>query len=112
MREVHEGHYRNDSGGKSLVKKLLRTCYYWPRMEKDAENFVKKCDECQRYANQLHQPEEPLYFILSPWPFMTWRIDIVGSLKQSPKQVKCLLVLTDYFSKWVAEPLNKLKKRK
>ena len=32
MREVHEGIYRNHSGSRSLVHKLVRAGYYWPTM--------------------------------------------------------------------------------
>ena len=33
MREVHEGIYRNHSGSRSLVHKLIRAGYYWPTMQ-------------------------------------------------------------------------------
>ncbi|XP_075086064.1 uncharacterized protein LOC142168809 [Nicotiana tabacum] len=46
MREVHEGHCGNHAYGRSLVKTLIRTGYYWPKMEEDAENLVAKCDKC------------------------------------------------------------------
>ena len=39
--------------------------------------------------------------ILSPWPFSTWGIDIVGPLPPGKKQVKFLVVAIDYFMKWV-----------
>ena len=39
--------------------------------------------------------------ITSPWPFMQWEIDIVGPLSQGKKQVKFLLVIIDYFTKWI-----------
>jgi len=35
------------------------------------------------------------------WPFAQWGIDIMGPLLQGKKQVKFLLVATDYFTKWV-----------
>ena len=39
--------------------------------------------------------------ITSPWPFAQWEIDIVGPLSQGKKQVKFLLVIIDYFTKWI-----------
>ncbi|XP_075091455.1 uncharacterized protein LOC142171665 [Nicotiana tabacum] len=101
MREVHEGQCRNHAGGRSLVKTLFRAGYYWPKMEKDAENFVVKCDKCQRYANNMHRPAELLHAVISPWPFMKWGMDIVAPLPQAKGKVQYLLVLTYYFSKWV-----------
>ena len=38
-------------GAKSLVRKIMRTGYFWPTMQQDAEEFVRKCDSCQRYGN-------------------------------------------------------------
>ena len=46
MRVVHEGIYRIHLGSRSLVRKLVRTGYYWPTMQKDAEAYVKACDKC------------------------------------------------------------------
>ncbi|XP_070054129.1 uncharacterized protein [Nicotiana tomentosiformis] len=80
MREVHEGHCGNHAGGRSLVKTLIRAGYYLPKMEEDAENFVAKCDKCQRYANNKHRPAELLHTVISLWPFMKWGMDIVGPL--------------------------------
>ena len=36
---------------KSLVRKIMRTSYFWPTMQQDATEFVKKYDSCQRYEN-------------------------------------------------------------
>ncbi|XP_019265888.1 PREDICTED: uncharacterized protein LOC109243413 [Nicotiana attenuata] len=70
LREVHEGTYGNHSGTESLVQKVIRDGYYWIDMEKDAKEFVRKCDKCQRYAVIIHQPEELMHSVLSPWPVM------------------------------------------
>nr|XP_009799345.1 PREDICTED: uncharacterized protein LOC104245437 [Nicotiana sylvestris] len=55
LREVHEGTCGNHSGVESLVQKLFRASYYWIEMEKDAKDFVRKCDDCQRHAPMIHQ---------------------------------------------------------
>ena len=69
MREVHEGIYRNHSGSRSLVHKLIRAGYYWPTMQKDAEAYVKACDRCQRFSNIIRQPIKELVPMMAPWPF-------------------------------------------
>lgn len=83
----------------SLVKTLIQAGYYWPKMEEKANDFVSKCDRCQRYGNNMHRPAELLHHVVSLWPFMKWGIDIVSPLPQAKGQVKFLLVLTDYFTK-------------
>ena len=51
LEEVHRGVYGDHMGAKSLVKKIMRTGYFWPTMQQDVAEFVKKCDSCQRYRN-------------------------------------------------------------
>ena len=78
-------------------------------MQKDAEAYVKKCEQCQRFAPLIHQPAADLNPVSSPWPFAQWGIDLVGQLPQATGQRKYLLVATDYFTKWIeAEPLAKI----
>nr|XP_016502089.1 PREDICTED: uncharacterized protein LOC107820339 [Nicotiana tabacum] len=65
------------------------------KMEEDAENFVAKCDKCQRYANNMHRPTELLHTVISPWPFMKWGMDIVGPLPQAKG-----LKIMEFFQSW------------
>ena len=51
LREVHEGICGDHLGGRSLAYKIIRQGYYWPSIQKDSADFVRKCDQCQRYAN-------------------------------------------------------------
>ena len=48
-----------------------------------------------------HMPFVTLNPITRPWPFAQWRMDIVGPLPTTTIQKKFLLVVTDYFSKWI-----------
>ena len=50
MREVHEGFCGDHTGGQSLSKKILRQGYFWPTMNEDSMEFVRKCDKCQRFS--------------------------------------------------------------
>lgn len=54
MREVHERVFGNYSGADSLVLKLIRVGYYWPRMEQDSKAFVQKYDKFQRDAQMVY----------------------------------------------------------
>ena len=83
-------------------------------MQKEAQEYVKKCDQYQRFTPNIHQSGGVLNPLSSPWPFAQWGLDIVGPfLKSFPKAVgnkKYLLVCTDYFTKWVeAEPLANIR---
>ena len=101
LEEIHQGICRYHTGPRSLMNKAIQTGYFWPTMQVDAVELVKKCNRCQRYDNVQQLPAERLTAISSPWPFAQWGIDIVGPLPQGKGQVKFLLVAIDYFTKWV-----------
>ena len=101
LEEVYRGIYGNHMRAKSLIRNIMRTGYFWPIMQQDATEFVRKCDSCQRYGNVQQVPREKMTAITSPWPFAQWGIDIMGPLPQGKRQVKFLLVAIDYFTKWV-----------
>ena len=71
---------------------------------------MKKCDQCQRFAPNIHQPGGVLNPLSNPWPFTQWGLDIVGSFPKAIGNKRWLLVGTDYFTKWVeAKPLANIK---
>ncbi|KAL0713274.1 hypothetical protein Bca4012_020252 [Brassica carinata] len=100
MQEVHSGSCRNHSGGRSLAIKIKCQGHYWPTMIKDCGVYARKCEKCHRHAPTIHQPAEVLSSISVPYPFMRWSMDLVGPMQRS-KQKRFLLVLKDFFSKWV-----------
>ena len=46
-------------------------------MQKETQEYVKKCDQCQRFAPNIHQPGGVLNPISNPWPFAEWGLNIV-----------------------------------
>ena len=79
-------------------------------MQKDALEYVKKCDECQRFAPNIHKPGRVLNPLSSPWPFAKWGLDIIGPFPKAPRNKRYLFVGTDYFNKWVkAQPLANIR---
>ena len=69
LKEIHEGVCGDHVGPKSLVSKVIRIGYFWPTMQVDARELIKKCNKCQRFGNIQHLPVEKLMTISSPWPF-------------------------------------------
>ncbi|XP_030936254.1 uncharacterized protein LOC115961406 [Quercus lobata] len=69
LEELHEGICRSHTGGRSLSHRALTQGHWWPSMKKEAMDYVKKCDQCQRYAPSIHQPGGELNPMSSPWPF-------------------------------------------
>ena len=113
MHEVHKGFCEDHTAGPSLSKKILRQGYFWPTMKKDCINYVHKCEQCQRYSKVLQAPPTEITLMTSPWPFAVWGIDLVGSLPTGKGGVKYVIVVVDYYTKWVeAEPMNTITLKK
>ena len=102
MREVHVRVCSPHMGGHFLMRKIMRTGYFWFTMDTDCCQFVQSCPECQMHGGLIHVPPSKLRALTSPWPFSVWGIDIIGKI--SPKYYngnEYILVIIDYFSKWV-----------
>ena len=88
--ELHEAH-----PGISRMKALARGYVWWPNMDRELEEAVKRCQQCQ-----LHQ-KAPAEAPLHPWewPGQPWarvHIDYAGPLKGH-----MYLVVIDAHSKWM-----------
>ncbi|XP_013624522.1 PREDICTED: protein NYNRIN-like [Brassica oleracea var. oleracea] len=78
-------------------------------MAVDADRQAKHCDQCQRHAPVSKLPPENLKSISSPWPIRKRGMDIVGKFPMATGHKVFLLVVTDYFPKWVkAEALSRI----
>ena len=69
LEELHEGICGSRTGGRSLSHRAITQGYWWPSMQKEAHEYVKKCDQCQRFAPNIHQSGETLNPLSSPLPF-------------------------------------------
>ena len=81
---------------------------YWPTILKDYIEYAKGCQECQKYEPLKHLPTVDLQYMIKPWPFRGWYIDVI--VKISPPSSKghgFIILAIDYFTKWVeAEPMQ------
>ncbi|XP_024200004.1 protein NYNRIN-like [Rosa chinensis] len=100
LEEIQEGSCGAHLGGRTLSHKILSQGYYWPYLLREAEQYAKKCKQCQRHAPVSHSPAEELHALSGPWPFARWGMDIVGPLPTAPGGLKYALLATDYHTKW------------
>ena len=79
-------------------------------MQREDQEYAKKCDQCQIFAPNIHQPGGVLNPLSRPWPFAQWGLDIVGPFPKAAGNKQYLIVGTDYFTKLVeAEPLANIR---
>ena len=46
LEEIYERVCGDHTGPRSLVSKVVRIGYFWPIMQVDTRELVKKCDKC------------------------------------------------------------------
>ena len=93
----------NQSGHMDLWKTLqkIQEHYYWPGYESDTTVWVRECRECQRRNPPQVTQQAPLESIVSRYPFKKLSWDIMEPLPQTSSGNKYIVIVTDFFSKWV-----------
>jgi len=49
-----------------MATRALRAGYYWPTMESDVAEYMKKCQKCQEFGNILRVKPEVLHHMNLP----------------------------------------------
>ena len=104
LTKLHDGLAGGHFSGETTAHKVLRACYYWHTMFKDAHEHARKCQICQVNAGRQRRPA----FLIQPFtienPFEEWGFYVVGEINpNSSKLHKYIITATDYFSKWTKE---------
>jgi len=101
LEHAHGGAYGGHFNGRSIFGKLIKMGYWWPTMEHDCYEHVKKCEQCQRQACLELTPTQELNYVTSPWPFSMWALDFMGVINPpSSEGHKFILVAIKYYTKW------------
>jgi hypothetical protein len=107
--EIHEGVCGNHTASRTLVGKAYRAGFWWPTAVSDAEDLVRRCQNCQFYCKQSHIPAHNLITIPPSWPFAYWSLAMIGPFTTAPGGFTHILVAIDKFTKWIEyKPITKL----
>ena len=90
MDEIHNGH-----PGVSRMKSIARDVVWWPGINKDLQERVRKCEKCQ--PHQKTPALAPLY----PWEWLRCPWACIHIDHARPFQGKLFLVVVDAHSKWL-----------
>ena len=97
--DIHAGRLGGHLGITRMVE-MLRQRFYWPMMAEDVARWCKECTECAqvkpgpRFRAALHQ-------VAVACPMDRVAMDIVGQLPETEAGNKYILVISDYYTKWV-----------
>ena len=63
-----------------MAKTIMRVGLWLPTLTQDAEVFIKRCDECQRYKALVCKDAMPLRPMMGARAFAKWGIDFIGPI--------------------------------
>ena len=88
-----------DIQGQNLLIIKLKKKYYWNQIYDDIKEYIRTCNTCQRFRKP--ERNEPLHSIKVIQPLERIGIDIVGSLPETTKGNKYIVVAIEYLTKQV-----------
>ena len=88
LQQLHQGHM-----GIERTRRLARESVYWPNINQDIENLVKKCPTCQQHQPcQQKEPLDPHDIPSTPWYKLATDLFCIGK--------ENYIVIIDYHSKF------------
>jgi transposase InsO family protein len=86
--------------GPERTYRNMRKYVYWKGMRKDVEEFIDKCDACQRHKRSyLRVPMQ--HQMIPPAPFHTVSMDVQGPLVPTEYGEEYILVIQDMLTRWI-----------
>ena len=100
IRENHDPKYVAYSEIKRTYS-LISLNYWWPKMRENVEQYLRRCDPCQR-RKENREMIAPLGVVEEPKiPFEVTSMDITGPYPTMPRESKHLLTFIDHLTKYV-----------
>ncbi len=102
--DVLEALHNGPGGGhlglhKSLAK--IRDRFYWPHLREDVEDWCRRCTDCAQSKTPSPVARGPLQPSQVGYPMERLALDIFGPLPTSKQGNRYILVVSDYFTRWV-----------
>jgi hypothetical protein len=101
LNDCHSGACGGHLSGITTAQKIIRAGYFWPTLFHDCIYAVRRCEQCQLYANKARAPPTLLHPVITAGPFCKWGIDFMTCNPPSSNGHKYIVVAVDYFTKWV-----------
>ncbi|GKC18361.1 RNA-directed DNA polymerase [Tanacetum coccineum] len=98
---IHEAHEGGLAGHLGIDKTthILRSHFFWPRMSRDVEHYIRRCVQCHKAKGQSspHGLYLPLPIPVAPWEDVS--LYFITGLPRTQHQKDSVMVVVDRFSK-------------
>ena len=93
---VTTGHF-----GVAKTLQRIRQTYYWSGHSADVRSWCRTCDKCSARRPLLKRNRAALQQYIVAGPMERVALDVLGPLPETDRGNKLILVVADYFTKWV-----------
>ena len=100
LSDLHEGVMGGHLGADKTLGRL-RERYYWPGHYNDIRDWCRNCAVCATRKTPTPKARAPLQPIVTSYPLQLLATDIVGPLPESPAGNSYVLVVADYFTRYM-----------
>ncbi|MCO5575728.1 hypothetical protein L7F22_029531 [Adiantum nelumboides] len=102
LQQAHFGQAGGHFFAEKMAKSILYAGIWWPTLFMDVEEFIKRCDDCQRTKTPRGRDDMPLRSMMGARAFAKWGIDFVGPCPLAYKShAQYIIVAPNYLTKWV-----------
>ena len=79
----------------------LKQRFYWPAMSQDVKHWCQTCPVCGTRKSATPNYRAPMQTVEAECPMQVIAVDITGPFPESNAGNRYILVVRDYFAKWI-----------
>ncbi len=100
LQQAHDNPMSGHFADKRTLKRV-REMFYWQGMDKDTRQYCRACAVCGERKPRPTVPHHPVQRQIATEPLQWVALDIKGPMPRTEKGNKYILVISDYFTKWI-----------
>ena len=100
VKEAHQGISGGHLGQEKTLHRIKQR-FYWPGYFNDVRNWCASCHSCTTRKTPAPSQHAPLGTITAGYPMQIVAADLLGPLPESENGNSYILVVADYFTRWM-----------
>ena len=101
LTEHHDNRMAGHFGMEKTLSRLRQSPYFWPKMRATVEDWCRKCGVCARTKATNRKMKAPMKSVGAGVTMERVGIDILGPLPETHQGNRFILVVGDYWTKWM-----------
>ena len=100
MQEIHAGVISGHLGEQMTLEQLKQR-FYWPNMSEDVKHWCQTCPVYATRKTAIPNNRAPMQTVEAGYLMQVVAVDIAGPFPESEAGNRYILVVGDYFTKWM-----------